>query len=233
MVSSRAVDLEQSGFVLCRSVVEEAGRIRLATLLGLDARTESVVYRSGAAFAARALLDKVPELAACLAEEGLDALASTLLGGAAFPVDAIYFDKNTRANWAVPGHQDRVMPVLNERGEAHRVKEGIAYAELDQVTLARLLALRLHFDATDARRGALAVVPGSHRSGRLTDVQVGEVSWQSYVPCRAEAGDIMALRPLLLHRSSPFQGDGQRRVLHVVYATHAPAAPFRWRVPER
>ena len=39
------------------------------------------------------------------------------------------------------------------------------------------------------------------------------------LPCVAGAGDVLILRPLLLHRSSPSRGEGQRRVLHVVYGT--------------
>jgi hypothetical protein len=42
------------------------------------------------------------------------------------------------------------------------------------------------------------------------------------VPCTADVGDVLILRPLLLHRSSPSQGAGQRRVLHVVYGAQEP-----------
>jgi hypothetical protein len=53
----------------------------------------------------------------------------------------------------------------------------------------------------------------------MTNGQILEVPLERYVPCAAAAGDVLVLRPLLLHRSSRSRGDGQRRVLHVVYAT--------------
>jgi hypothetical protein len=52
----------------------------------------------------------------------------------------------------------------------------------------------------------------------MTNGEILEVPLEQYVPCAATAGDVLVLRPLLLHRSSPSRGDGQRRVLHVVYA---------------
>jgi len=45
------------------------------------------------------------------------------------------------------------------------------------------------------------------------------VPLERYIACRAAPGDVLILRPLLLHRSSPSRGEGRRRVLHVVYAT--------------
>lgn len=160
---------------------------------------------------------------------GLTALASRLLGHRAFPIDAMFFDKHAGANWTVPGHQDRLFPVSDDSSGKRRTRDGIAYAEPDRDTLADLLALRIHFDATDADTGALQVVPASHRNGVLTTAQILEVPVQRYVPCPAGPGDVLAMKPLLLHRSSPSKGTAQRRVLHVVYATRDPADGIRWR----
>jgi ectoine hydroxylase-related dioxygenase (phytanoyl-CoA dioxygenase family) len=131
----------------------------------------------------------------------------------------MFFDKHARANWAVPGHQDRVVAVATPTTMKHRIRQGLAYAELDAQTLAGLVALRIHFDATDGDTGALCVVPGSHRQGVMTKDQILNFPLERYVACSAAAGDVLILRPLLLHRSSPSRGEGQRRVLHVVYAT--------------
>jgi ectoine hydroxylase-related dioxygenase (phytanoyl-CoA dioxygenase family) len=177
----------------------------------------AVHHRVGGAFAARGLLQKVPELGRQLEAFGIDALASALLGERAVPIDAMFFDKHARANWTVPGHQDRIVAVPNAAQRKHRIRDGVVYAELDARTLAGLLALRIHFDPTDGDIGALCVVPGSHRSGVMTNEQILKVPLDRYVPCAAGAGDVLVLRPLLLHRSSPSRGDGQLRVLHVVY----------------
>ena len=146
-------------------------------------------------------------------------MATAALGERAVPIDATFFDKHARANWTVPGHQDRIIAIAGATERKHRIRDGIAYAELDAQTLAGLIALRIHFDVADGDTGALCVVPGSHRNGVMTNGQIREIPVERYVPCTAAAGDVLVLRPLLLHRSAPSRGDGQRRVLHVVYAT--------------
>jgi ectoine hydroxylase-related dioxygenase (phytanoyl-CoA dioxygenase family) len=142
-----------------------------------------------------------------------------VLGCLAVPLDATFFDKHARANWAVPGHQDRVMAVTATTARKPRFRDGIAYAELDAESLAGLVALRIHFDPTDSDTGALCVVPGSHLNGVMPNAQISNVPLDQYVPCVASPGDVLILRPLLLHRSSPSRGEAQRRVLHVVYGT--------------
>jgi hypothetical protein len=209
-----------AGFELKRDAVGADCRDLLLSLTTAAVVAGAVHHRAGGAFAARGLLRKVPELGRQLEACGVDALASVALGDRAVPIDATFFDKHARANWTVPGHQDRIMSVAGTTKRKNRIRDGITYAELDAETLAGLVALRVHFDATDGDTGALCVVPGSHRNGILSNGQILAEPLERYVPCAAAAGDVLVLRPLLLHRSSPSRGDGQRRVLHVVYATH-------------
>lgn len=213
-------ELGTAGFALRRDIVNAEGRNLLLRLTTPAFVADAVQHRAGGAFAARGLLRKVPELGRQLEASGVNALATAALGDRAVPIDATFFDKHARANWTVPGHQDRIMVVAGTTKRKHRIRDGITYAELDAETLAGLVALRVHFDATDGDTGALCVVPGSHRDGILSNGQILEVPLERYVPCAAAAGDVLVLRPLLLHRSSPSRGDGQRRVLHVVYATN-------------
>lgn len=232
-------ELESQGFVTVRAVVDVEQRLRLLRLLAPDQLIGATKHRSGVVFAARHLMATVPDLSAELLACGMDALASSLLGASAFPIDATYFDKQSTANWAVPVHQDRVLPVLPDTERSFRRARGVAVAEPTPSTLARLVALRIHFDATDGDTGALFVFPGSHRAGVLAPDQIKEVSLSSFAPCVADVGDVIAMRPLLLHRSPPSKGGGQRRVLHVVYASEQPDDGLRWgclsgvpRVPE-
>lgn len=213
-------NFEEAGFFLKRDVVNAECLDLLLRLTTPAAVSGAVHHRAGGAFAARGLLQKVPELGGQLEACGINALASTALGDRVVPIDATYFDKHARANWTVPGHQDRIMAIASSTERKHRIRDGVAYAELEAETLAGLVALRVHFDATDGDTGALCVVPGSHRNGILSNAQILEEPLERYVPCAAAAGDVLVLRPLLLHRSSPSRGDGQRRVLHIVYATH-------------
>jgi ectoine hydroxylase-related dioxygenase (phytanoyl-CoA dioxygenase family) len=94
-----------------------------------------------------------------------------------------------------------------------------------------MVALRIHLDDCPAANGALAVIPGSHLQGKLGDVALGELPRDGYVPCEAAAGDVLAMRPLLVHRSSPAEVPARRRVVHVVYAAGQPGEKVRWKGP--
>lgn len=147
-----------AGFELKRDAVGADCRDLLLSLTTAAVVPGAVHHRAGGAFAARALLRKVPELGRQLEACGVDALASVALGDRAVPIDATFFDKHARANWTVPGHQDRIMSVAGTTKRKNRIRNGITYAELDAETLAGLVALRVHFDATDGDTGALCVV---------------------------------------------------------------------------
>lgn len=218
-MTALSAELETAGFTLARNFVNPESRALLLRLTSPATGSGAVHHRSGGAFAARGLLRKVSELSRLLEACGIDALASAVLGDRAAPLDATFFDKHARANWTVPGHQDRIVAVAATTARKHRIREGIAYAELDARTLAGLVALRIHFDPTDSETGALCVVPGSHLDGVMPSGHISNVPLDQYVPCAAGAGDVLVLRPLLLHRSSPSRGEGQRRVLHVVYGS--------------
>lgn len=218
-MTALSAELETAGFTLARNFVNAETRDLLLRLTTPAVDSGAVHHRGGGAFAARGLLRKVSELGRLLEACGVDALASALLGDRAAPLDATFFDKHARANWTVPGHQDRIVAVAPTTARKHRIRDGIAYAELDAKTLARLVALRIHFDPTDGETGAVCVVPGSHLDGVMPSGQISNVPLNHYVPCAAGAGDVLILRPLLLHRSSPSRGEGQRRVLHLVYGT--------------
>jgi hypothetical protein len=215
-LTAASSELETAGFTLTRSFVNAESRDLLLRLTTPALGSGAVHHRGGGAFAARGLLRKVSELRRLLEACEID---SAVLGDRAVPLDATFFDKHARANWTVPGHQDRIVAVAATTARKHRIRDGIAYAELDAKTLARLVALRIHFEPTDIETGALCVVPGSHLAGVMPSGQITNVPLDQYLPCVAGAGDVLILRPLLLHRSSPSRGEGQRRVLHIVYGT--------------
>jgi ectoine hydroxylase-related dioxygenase (phytanoyl-CoA dioxygenase family) len=158
---------------------------------------------------------------------GLSALAAVALGRPAFPVDAIFFDKQPDANWSVPGHQDRLMPGWAGSTTPKAVRHGIEYFEPPLSTLAALVALRVHFDDADA--GGLEVVPSSHRQGILEAEAIRNIPLTEYRPCAATRGDVLLMRPLLLHRSRRRTARGHRRVLHVVYASGSATDGARWK----
>jgi hypothetical protein len=199
--------LESQGFVRVADAIGQAGRERLLRLLEPERLVGATRHRLGGVVGARHLLSTIPELGAELKASGVDALVSGVLEVSAFPIDAAYFDKQSAANWTVPVHQDRVLPVASDFGPKRRTTNGVAVSEPSTTALARLLAVRIHFDQTDGETGALFVLPGSHCSGVFTTEQIRAIPLTSFVPCMADVGDVLLMRPLLLHRSA-FEGRG-------------------------
>jgi hypothetical protein len=135
--------------------------------------------------------------------EGLLSLASRLLQADARLSRLQAFDKSPTANWFVPWHQDRA-----EDGREREV-----------AVLERTLALRIHLDDCDETNGPLEVVPGSHVHGRLDAAAITFlVAEAPSLVCLAARGDIVAMRPLLIHRSQRAQTPAARRVVHIEFA---------------
>lgn len=88
------------------------------------------------------------------------------------------------------------------------MKAGIPHAEAPVEVLDQMLTVRVHLDAMTDANGPLRVVPGSHR---------GEVSTDSAVDVRCNAGDVVLMRPRLLHASAHCSPGhvGHRRVIHL------------------
>jgi len=151
-------------------------------------------------------------------------IAQSVLGEDAFSFRATLFDKSPDVNWLIPWHQDTALP-LREKHEISgwgpwSVKEGVTYAHAPASALDRVVALRLHLDDSTAENGPLRVIPGTHRSGVLTDQQV-EAAVASIPPatCLVPPGGVIVMRPLIIHASSKSESTTPRRVLHIEYAT--------------
>jgi ectoine hydroxylase-related dioxygenase (phytanoyl-CoA dioxygenase family) len=85
-----------------------------------------------------------------------------------------------------------------------------------------MIALRIHLDDCDEDNGPLEVIPGSHELGRLTAGDIAALTGQSQpLLCLAVRGDLVALRPLLVHRSQRARRPAARRVLHLEFVPSA------------
>jgi hypothetical protein len=177
-----------------------------------------------------------------LAEPGVAALAGSgrlldlirpHLSAEPFPVRAIYFDKSPEANWVVSWHQDLTL-ALRARVEHPGFgpwsnKDGVAHVQPPVELLEQMLTIRLHLDDADESNGALRVLPGSHRLGRLSAERIQELrSEQPEVLCAAAARDALLMRPLLLHASGRSTSALHRRVLHIEYAGFTLPSGLQW-----
>lgn len=150
-------------------------------------------------------------------------IAQRFLGASAIPFRATLFDKSPSSNWLVVWHQDTALPLIERRDidgwGPWSVKAGVTYAHAPASALARVVALRLHLDDSDAGNGPLRVLPGTHAQGLLSESDVTRMTRDiEAVSCLAPAGGVVAMRPLIVHASSKAETDRRRRVLHLEYA---------------
>lgn len=157
-----------------------------------------------------------------------------LLSADAVAVQCTLFRKTPDCNWKVPYHQDLSVPVAAGIADSAlsgwSVKEDGHYVQAPADLLDALLAVRLHLDACGDGDGVLRVVPGSHRRGRLGQHHIAAMDKrQTEVMCTADVGDLVVMRPLLLHASSKAERPRGRRVLHFLFAPRQPGNGLQWR----
>lgn len=134
----------------------------------------------------------------------LSAIAARLQGSPCVLTRLQAFDKSPLANWFVPWHQDRA-----EDGR----ERAAAFLE-------NSLALRIHLDGCGEDNGPLEIICGSHTHGRLASGAIAQIAaHETPALCLAARGDILAMRPLLLHRSQRARKPSARRVIHIEYTS--------------
>jgi len=190
------------------------------------------LLRNGKIFAVRNLLD-LPEIRELAESAGVRELAEAVLGDRAFAVRGILFDKIPEANWKVPWHQDVTIAVrAREDVEGFgpwSTKAGILHVQPPAQILERMISIRLHLDPCDESNGALHVIPGSHRTGRIAETEIPSMLEKSQAhACVVGRGGALLMRPLLLHASSPSQRPAHRRVIHLDFACEQLPNPLKW-----
>lgn len=189
--------------------------------------------RRGSVYAARNLLATVPAVARLACSPELRSVIGPVLGRAAFPVRAILFDKVSGANWRVGWHQDQIIPVAARKEvpgfSAWSIKENVPHVRPPAAVLERMLSLRIHLDDCPGTNGALRVIPGSHANGILDEEQIKRISAEVQpITCEVKRGDVLAMRPLLLHSSAPASEPSHRRVIHLEYAAEPLPGGLEW-----
>jgi len=187
------------------------------------ARTESGSIRGAGdkVYAARNLLSVFPQAAEIWRRPRLIELLTETLGTECGLVRGLYFDKPPEQSWSLPWHKDLTiavrrndLPTTQFRNPTH--KAGVPHVEAPRTLLERMLTLRIHLDAATEENGPLNVLPGSQRTA---DVAAGQS--QKIATILADAGDVLAMRPLLSHSSGNAQPGTtlHRRVLHLEFAS--------------
>jgi ectoine hydroxylase-related dioxygenase (phytanoyl-CoA dioxygenase family) len=214
------MDLARDGYGLLHAGLEEN---LLESLRG-------EAFAEGAA-GARCLLD-LPAVRDAAVALKLQLLANGILPTPAVAIQAIAFDKTPDTNWKVAWHQDLMFPfaekVSSPGYDLPSCKSGVHYARPPLDVLEELLAVRLHLDDCGESNGPLRVSPGTQRLGFISSSDAADrAAANGEVACLAFTGEVLLMRPLLLHASSQATTPGHRRVLHLVYHSGRPL-PERW-----
>ena len=204
--------LIRNGYAVLRRVVPRS------ILRQACAATESV---GGAGL--RNPLAAVPELNRLARCGALTSLVRGLLGERPVLTRAILFDKTPERNWPVAPHRDTTIAVA-ERCETEgygpwSVKDGVVHVRPPDAVLAAMWTMRVALDSASVSNGPLRVQPGSH----LCDTS--EADW---VTLACEPGDVVLMRPLLMHASGRASDPSRRRVLHLEWASVPLPAPLSW-----
>ena len=227
-----AYTVDRDGFEILPGVLDQPVVTALCEAVARPESSESVRARSGV-YAIRNLLAEAPAVRELARSERLLDFVRPTLGQHARAVKATLFDKRPGANWLVPWHQDLTITVQSRRDVPGfgpwTLKAGVVNVQPPASVLEQVLALRIHLDDCDCDNGALRVLPGSHREGRLTAARIE--AWRrgcTEVPCPVPRGGALLMRPLLLHASSPASSPGHRRVIHIEYAAADLPGGLEW-----
>ena len=219
--------VRDEGFAIVEDVLDDTSISRFVKLLEDVARVEQ--NRGGV----RNLLD-IPEMRELAYSAQVLSLVKPVLGEGAFAVRGILFDKRDGANWKVPWHQD-VTIAVKQRVEAEgyvawSVKQDVLHVQPPSNVLEKMLSVRLHLDDCQVTNGALRVIPKSHLGGKLSQESITKlVREDTVITCAVESGDVLLIRPLVIHASSAAKTPQHRRVIHFDYANVGLAEGLEWR----
>jgi hypothetical protein len=228
-----ANDLEQQGFALWPGAIREEELQVLREACSANVVPDASAHRSNQLYARRNLLADVPAVYALAQSETLRTLVQAVLGPEFTVVRALLFDKVPEANWHVGWHQDLMIPLAERRDvqsfSAWSLKAGFVHAKPPRSVLEQMVTLRVHLDDCQTANGPLRLIAESHARGEIRLEEVRSVAESGVeVTCIASTGDVLAMRPLVLHASSPATEPAHRRVVHIEYARLCLPEPLRW-----
>lgn len=223
---SDATNLERNGFTIVRGVLDREAVGELIALL------EPIITASPSA-GVRGLAQKVPRIRALSESPAIKRLVEPVLGPQAKMIRSVLFNKDQETNWQVAWHQDLSIAVKDkietDGFSSWSLKDGLVHVQPPVGVLENMLTLRLHLDAANESNGALWVLPGSHRFGRVPAGDAAALAKRnSKTLCAAGPGDALLLRPLVLHASRKAVSSNPRRVIHLEFSGAALPEPLVW-----
>lgn len=159
--------------------------------------------------------------------------ARKILGKEPQIVRVIFFDKTPDKNWLVTWHQDKTVS-LNDKKEIEgwgpwTLKDNTHHVQPPLNVLNQMITFRVHLDPAGDDNGCLKVIPYSHEFGILKQKEIDELVKNSeHVFCEVKAGDVVVMRPHILHSSSKSIIPEHRRVVHIEFSSYELPKEIKW-----
>jgi hypothetical protein len=219
--------IDRDGFAVLPRLLDEGQAARLGADLDrvLGGRGASALRSRGRVYGARNLIDVWPEALSVARQPALVGPIGARLGPGFGLVRSIFFDKPPGRSWSLPWHRDLTIAVQEPRamaGEPRRptLKAGVPHVEAPAEVLRGMLTARVALDDATEENGPLLVIPGSHADPRPEQLPAGADLATRAQAVHLRAGDVLLMRPLIVHRSgASHPGTGRhRRTLHFEFA---------------
>ena len=227
-----ADSLQRNGFVVVPGVLTdlqcESWRQEIKALL-TEPSGAAIQGRSSLIVGGRNLQQRWDRWRELQHHPALAQLLNDQLGAAFGLVRILFFDKPPGQSWNLALHRDKTIAVDEHYEPADpyskpTTKAGVKHVEANEELLKSMVTLRVHLDAMHRDNGPLIIVPGSHHDGTSPGDEVGRDLY-------CQRGDVLAMKPLLLHGSRACAPDCQdhRRVVHLEFApANVIKDPYRW-----
>lgn len=159
--------------------------------------------------------------------------AKEILGSFPKIVRVIYFDKTPEKNWFVTWHQDKTISVSEKKEIAGwgpwTIKDGVHCVQPDLSVLNSMVTFRVHLDDADENNGNIRAILGSHMLGILSSSDILKINEnESSISFKVKSGDVIMMRPHLLHSSSKAIVPSHRRIVHVEYSNYELPKGLKW-----
>ena len=217
-------DLDRDGFRILPRAVSADMIERLLSVFDAAFADDSQSVRArssrGHVYAARNLVESIPEVTAVWQSDPMRRLLREVLGDRFGLVRALFFDKPPERSWNLPWHKDTSISVkdnsiVSPSFSKPTIKAGVPHVIASDDLLRQMLTLRIHLDEVTDENGPLRVIPRSHLASDSDGIGVNGA-----VTIHAAPGDVLAMRPLISHASGvSLEGTlRHRRILHLEFA---------------